>query len=133
MCLGRDVLASTEDRSTPRVEEQTIELLLASADAAKDLARIERTLDAVGDGGEVPGIESLEIARDGLVQRLLEATAALTMVRSASVSGPDGVLPRLANASKELREELEIQLDSLAEVRALTRGDRGDHLPSRSE
>ena len=115
------------ESSAPAMIGRIADLLLASCDAALELAGIEAALETLDkQRGRSTGLpdgwsESLartEHARDGLVQRLLEALAALGSARGRDAFEEGGLLDRIGSLTLELESERQLQAEAARELEA---------------
>ena len=100
------------------------ELVSAACDAARELGGIDDALERLDKQralhtqlppGWLRGLAQCESARDALVQRLLEALAALGAVRSDGVDS-DGALENMAKLTAELEAERQLQAEAAREL-----------------
>lgn len=105
-----------------------IELLTASCDAAADLAaldedltRFERQRERLAGlpAGWLDAFSRCERARDGLVQRLLEAMTVLGQLHSQAAAGAAATGSSLDDVTRELRREAEAQAAAAREIAQL--------------
>ena len=124
--LGRDGLRALAQE--PVLAQHVSSLMRVGLDAARELDGLDRALERLSEQrGRLPRVpdgwlEALarcERARDGLVQRLLEASAALGMARSSAGGALDAIAEQLAELTRELEAEAELQADAAKEVATL--------------
>ena len=106
------------------------ELVSAACDAALQLGGIDDALERLDKqraqhsqlpSGWLRGLAQCESARDALVQRLLEALAALGAVRSDEL-GCDGALDPIAELAAELEAERRLQAEATRELESFLEG-----------
>lgn len=128
--IGKRSIAAARQRATGHEVAGRLEALIASSvDAAQALARVDSNLaalerrlaqpDARGNARLEEALDQGTQARNALIQRLLESLAAASEAESDATTAAEGALARLDAASAELREEIAIRRQALAEVEAL--------------
>ncbi len=125
---GQDLFALPGVAASPALGARVGELIATACDAARELGAIDHALerlekqrhsDAAASKVWLQGLARSERARDALVQRLLEALAALGTARSDAVTGSLGVVDQLEELTAELQSEREIQAEAAREVEEL--------------
>jgi hypothetical protein len=104
---------------------QVSNLTRAGCDAARELDWLDRTLERFtrqrASVDEVPErwmdeLARCERARDGLVQQLLESSAALGAARASGSQSAENVAEQLAELAREIESEVAIQVEAAKEV-----------------
>lgn len=125
---GQDLFALQAVSESPALGARVGELVSSACDAARELGAIDHALERLekqrGSGTHaskvwLQGLARSERARDVLVQRLLEALAALGMARSDAVTGSLGVVDQLGELTAGLEAECQIQAEAAREVEEL--------------
>jgi predicted Ser/Thr protein kinase len=123
VCLGRNCLSGLEDQ--PVLTAQVSQLVGVACTAAKELDWLDRSLARLAEQrkrvGDVPQrwiheLGRCERARDGLVQRLLESSAALGLARGTGNGSAEGLEEQLAELTREIEAEVAIQAEAAKEV-----------------
>jgi hypothetical protein len=94
------------------------------ADLDENLGRFERQRERLAGGGPEPldALARSERTRDALVQRLLEAMAAVSRLRAQQAELAQETDPSLADLAAELRRETEVQAAATKELESLLGG-----------
>ncbi len=127
--LARERFAMASSSSVqPVMMGQLSDLLITGCEAARELGSLDQALQRFEEqrtrfaklpDGWMTSLAQCEKARDCLVQRLLESTAALGVARGQDSIASDGVAEHLEGLTRELAEELRIQAEAAKEAAEL--------------